>query len=372
MRQPPSQATVDLGAYEHNLNIVRGILPEDTKVCAIVKANAYGHGMIPVAKRAAQAGVHMLGVALVGEGTALREAGIETPILVMGQPLEDALADAAAHGLDVALSDRKAIETTAKAAQAQSVCTGVHLKVDTGMGRQGCAPDEALDLARRISESPHLHLAGLMTHFPIADAPETAFTLAQTARLSTIARSLRAAHIAPATVHAANSAAIVQLPQTAFGMVRPGLMAYGVWPLQRNNSDSPLRPVLRWETRVVLTKSIPAGASVGYGCTFRAIHPMRIAVLPVGYADGYPFQAGNHGHVLIQGRPCRLLGRVSMDQITVDITGVPEAAPGETAILIGRQGAESICTNDLAHWGNTIAYDILVGLGPRVERIYKS
>lgn len=367
----PSRARINLAAYAHNLAEVRKRIPDDCRIMAVVKANAYGHGAEPIARHALKHGATDLGVATVPEGMALREAGIEARILVMVQPSVDALDEALEHELELMISSAELVPTISAHAHALDRIAAIHMKLDTGMGRQGFEDDTAQPTAKRMGELGNVFLAGLATHFPTADVVEDTFTRRQLETFESWVRLLEKFDERTNTVHAANSAAIVNYGGAAsFNMVRPGLMTYGVWPSQAPPEAPCLKPVLRWEADIAVLKVLGRGETVGYGRTYTASDAMTTAVLPVGYADGYPFALGNKGEVLIRGRRCSIRGRISMDQTVVDVTGVEGVAIGDTATLIGTDGDQTITAEDLAAWANTIPYDILTGIGPRTARIY--
>ena len=366
----PSRALIDRTAYAHNLAQVRRLLPRDCLLAPVVKANAYGHGAVPLARTAVAEGAALLGVATVPEGIELREAGITAPILVLVQPDEAAIESAVRHNLELTVSSLSFAQAVSGISKRLDSTTPVHCKIDTGMGRQGIASEQAVDSVLQMKQLAGLQFAGVATHFPVADVPEDPQTNDQVCRFAEIVAVLRDTVGDIGHVHAASSGAIVYYPGSAFTMVRPGLMTYGVWGGERLPSYVKLRPVLRWETTVVLVKDLPVGATIGYNRTYTVPSRQRVALLPVGYADGYKFRLANHAEVLIRGvrRPVR--GRISMDQIVVDISRPPEVRPGDAAVLIGADGDDAITVEELARLAETIPYDILTGIGNRVERVY--
>lgn len=367
----PSRAIIDLRAYDHNLDMVRNLIPSDCAIMAVVKAEAYGHGLVPMARRAVASGVAMLGVATVDEGVALREAGIDAPVLVLVQPGEDALPLAVEHDLQLMISDVAAAERLGQVARKANKVLPIHCKIDTGMGRQGFEVDHAIADLVFITRISNVDIEGIATHFPAADLKDDPFTLNQIKVFRRLMKQLGKKGVPFEVAHAANSAAILNYADGCLSMVRPGLMTYGVWPTAPPAGSSVLRPVLRWETRVVLLKQLEAGATVGYGRTYATAKPMRAAILPVGYADGYKHRLSNKADVLIRGRRCPVRGSVNMDQIVVDVGAAGDVAAGDTATLIGSDGNETITVEELAQHAGTIPYDILVGIGPRVHREYK-
>lgn len=366
----PSRAIVDLRAYAHNLGVVRRFVGNDAHIAAVVKANAYGHGLVPVALKALECGARMLAVATIDEGLALRAAGIEAPVLVMVQLDAPIMPVAIEHRLTLMISDMATAERLGEIAHRANRVAQVHCKIDSGMGRQGFPIESAPSDLQSITRISHIDIEGIATHFPTADQPEDTFTYNQIKMFKHVLRQLDKLGIPYELAHAANSAAIVNYHGSIFNMVRPGLMCYGVWPTANVPSQPLLQPVLRWETRIVHVRHLEPGSSVGYGRTYTTRHRMRAAILPVGYADGYKHQLSNRAEVLIRGKRCPVRGSVCMDQIVVDISELPSVNPGETATLIGADGTESITAEELAQRADTIPYDILAGIGPRVPREY--
>ncbi len=366
----PSRAVIDLEAYAHNLHEVRRIIGKKVGIAAVVKANAYGHGLAPVAQRALQEGAAMLAVATVEEGMALRAAGLDGPILVMVQPGRDALPEAVAHRLTVMIGDVRTAEALGQLAHRAKRVVAVHCKIDTGMGRQGFDVAEAREAIEYITRISHIDIEGIATHFCSADIPEDTYTMGQVRAFRHLLRQLERSGIPYEVTHAANSAALLNYHASHFDLVRPGLMTYGVGTTVKPAAHADLRPVLSWRTRVIQVRHFKEGSSVGYGRTYVTPAPMTAAVLPVGYADGYRHALSNRADVLIRGRRCPVRGAVSMDQILVETTHLGEVRAGDTATLIGADGDERITAEELARAADTIPYEILAGIGPRVAREY--
>ncbi len=349
----------------HNVAAVRAHLGTDVQVMAVVKANAYGHGVGPVVL-ALSGAVEMFGVANVAEAVELREHDATTPVFILGPALPEERAEIAARRFVPALSNVE--EARAYAALAGAEPLPVHLKIDTGMGRIGIWETEAVEVAREILALAELRVTGLASHLPVADEDD-AFTRDQLAHFHATVAQLRALGIAQPIVHVENSAGIIGFPAQAGDMVRAGLMLYGSAP--RVEFQPKLRAVMTWKTRISLLRTAPAGHGVSYGRTFKTTHPTRLATLAVGYADGYQRHLSNRGaHVLIGGSRCPVLGRVTMDQIIADVSAVPEVATGDEVVLLGRQGAEEILAAELAEKSGTIAWEIFTGVSRRVERVY--
>lgn len=366
----PSRIVVDLGAYAKNLAAVQRLVHGKAAVMAVVKADAYGHGLLPVARRAVAEGAAMLGVAHIEEALALRDGGVTAPVLVMVQPPIDQFHLAIEHDARLMISDRHAAEMLGDIAHKAGKVVPIHVKVDTGMGRQGFGISHAYDDILFITRISNIDIEGVATHFPAADLVDDPFTKDQIKAFKRLLKDLDKQGVPYEMAHAANSAAILNYAEDLFSMVRPGLMTYGVWPTAAAPQKGLLNPVLRWESRIVLVKEFQAGTSIGYGRTFTTQEDMQGAIVPVGYADGYRHALANRAEVLVRGRRCPVRGAVSMDQIVVDVSRVPGVAPGEPVTLIGKDGKEEVTVEELARHAGTISYDILTGIGARVRREY--
>ena len=365
----PTAALIDLDALRHNCAEVTR-RAGGRKVLAVVKAQAYGHGAVAVSRRLVELGVDMLGVALVEEGRELRDAGITVPIVVMG-PVRPAQAAQIIGGrLTPVVYALPLAQTLSDAAAAEGGKVPVHVKVDTGMGRIGLSPEDACPFIRDLTRLPGIVVEGLMTHFADADLKDTVFASTQMDRFETLIRSLEEQGITIPLRHAANSAAVLAYDRALLTMVRPGLMLYGYDPLERRGS-SDLRPVLSLVSRIAYCKKVPAGVPISYGRTFVTRRESLIATVPIGYADGYSRSLSNKGEALVRGRRVTVAGRVCMDMIMLDVTDVPAVAEGDEVVLIGRQGEERISADDIAAKTDTIAYEVLCGIGARVPRVLK-
>lgn len=359
---------VDLDAYAHNLRHIRSLVSEDCGLIAVVKADGYGHTMIPISERAVEEGVAMLAVATVDEGVYLRSHFPEMPILVLYQPPVEALNDVIAQALRVTLNECSLGERLGDLARKAQVIVPVHCEVDTGMGRQGFGYETAVKDVQALTRISNIDVEAIMTHFPSAEIADDPFTQNQIKAFRNLLRDVGRAGVPYEISHASNSAGVVNYPAANFDMARVGLMTYGVWPTDTPPETSSLRPVARWESRVAFVRTLPGGASVGYGRTHRTQNPTEVATVLVGYGDGYTHHLSNTGEVLIRGVRCPVIGRVSMDAITVDVSGLREVAAGDRVTLIGADGEEIIRVEDLARWANTIPYEILTEISPRVER----
>lgn len=366
---PSSRAIIDFGAYSHNLDAIRSLLKPGVRMMGVVKADAYGHGLVPMAKHAVSWGVQCLGVATVDEAITLRQAQITAPIIVLFEPVADALEAIVEHDLCLVLAERSTGECLAALAEKRGKRATVHCQVDTGMGRQGFTPATAVNDIRALAALKSLHLEGICTHFPVADGPNNAYTLEQIRQFDEIAKALRDAGVTFEQKHSCNSAGVVNYPEAHFNLVRAGLMSYGVWPSETPQPPDFLRPVLEWSTRIVQVREFTPGSSISYGRTFTTPETMRAAILSVGYADGYRHRFSNRAEVLIRGVRCPVRGNVCMDQTVVDVTRVPDVKTGDRAILIGTDGDQRITAEELAPLAETIPYEILTCIGNRVARI---
>lgn len=343
-------------------------------VLAAVKANAYGHGAVKVARMIERTGcADWLGVALVSEAQQLREAGVGLPILKFSHPLDASEAWAAVlTDITLAVVDAASIDLVAEASRRAGRRASVHLKVDTGMGRIGCRPEDAVDLARRV-DAAGLELGGVFSHLPVADLPDgdsVEFTRAQAERFAAVCDAIEAARGPVQFRHLANSGAVLQHPQAWFDMVRPGIMIYGSLPDADCAASVPLEPVVTWTTRVSFVKDVAAGESIGYGRSWVAPHATKVATLPIGYGDGYSRLLSGRGRVLIGGRAYPLVGRVCMDQVMVDLGADGGVSAGDEVVLIGRSGAEQITVSEIAEQMGTIPYEVTCLITPRVGRKY--
>ena len=367
----PIVATIDLAALVQNLNQVRNLLSQPTDIIAVVKADAYGHGAVPVARALCQAGVQRLGVATVEEGLALRQAGLNAPILVLGAVLPDQVEESAANKLTPVLHDRESLAQVAAWAERRQVRMAVHVKIDTGMGRLGFRLEDLQAVADHPAWKGPLQLEGVMGHLADADGGNPSFTNTQLKKFQRAVGALRARGVEAPLVHIANSAAIIRFPASHFTAVRPGIMLYGYHTLPARVSAPDLKPVLSLTVPIVYIHVIKKGESVSYNRTFVAKRRSRIAVLPLGYADGYSRSLSNRGSVLIGGTRAPVVGRVCMDMTMVDVTNIPQTRLGMEATVIGRQGKLEITAADVAAWQKTNPYEVLCGLGPRVRRVYR-
>ncbi len=363
----PTRAVIDLAALAHNYGEVKR-RSGDRRVLAVVKAQAYGHGAVPVARRLAELGAPMLGVALVEEGRELRDSGITTSILVMGPVFPEQAGEVVRLGLTPVVFSRAFARGLSVCAEREGRTVAVHVKIDTGMGRVGLPPAEAAGLIADLVKLPGIVLEGLMTHFADADLQDRQFASMQMDRFESLIHTLDERGIAVPLRHAANSAAVLAFDRALLTMVRPGLMLYGYDPREKRG-EQVLRPVLSWVTKIAFVKRVAAGTPVSYGRTFVTRRESLIATIPVGYADGFDRALSNQGEALVRGARVPVAGRVCMDMTMLDVTDVPSAAEGDEVVLIGMQGNESITADDIAKKIGTIPYEVLCGISGRVPRV---
>lgn len=333
----------------------------------MLKANAYGHGAVELARRCKAEQVAMIGVALLEEALELRRAGITLPILVLGPLNEEQVQLALDHEVTLGVPGPEELEHVARVARERDVA--IHLKLDSGMGRMGVVESELPRVVELLRSAPRLRIDALYTHFANAGDVSDPFTNEQLARFETMVQMLRDAGITAARHHAANSAAMTR-GITPGDFARVGIALYGAEPL--DVSSPRLEPVMRWRTAIGRLKELPAGYAIGYGMTFRTTRASRIATLPIGYADGYRRGLSNLGEVLVHGKRAPIVGRVSMDLTTIDMTDIPDAAIGDEVVLLGRQGLHEITAEELARKLDTISYEVFCGVSARVPRVYRN
>jgi alanine racemase len=378
----PVWAEIDVSAVRHNASLLsRAAAP--AALCAVVKADGYGHGAVAVARAALQGGATWLAVATAEEGLALLDAGITAPVLVLSEPSPESMDDLVGRGLTMALYSRRAVQAAAQASARAGVVTDVHVKVDTGMHRVGADPAELLEIVEAVTSKPSLRFAALWTHFPVADGVEEqdrSFTEAQIRSLDAAREVLVAAGHPPPMLHAANSAGALAYPGSRLDMVRCGIALYGVSPFPvldpvfaavlDSTGAQGLRPVLSLRAKVALVRELDATERPSYGRLYSLAARSRVATVPLGYADGVPrryFSGG--GTVLVGGARRRLAGMVTMDQIVVDCGSDTDVAVGDDVVLIGPQGAESVTAMEWAEVLGTIAHEVFCGIGARVPRV---
>jgi alanine racemase len=359
---------IDLAALRSNFHIVRDHLENKPLILAVVKANAYGHGAVPVSKTLLEEGAAVLGVATVDEARELREGGIEGRILILGRMVEADIPAALRWHTEITLQHPEMAHWVSEAAISKGVTVPVHLKVDTGMTRLGFYWETAYDEIMKVLQLPGLDLRCVFTHFANADLGDREFTQRQIHRFEDLNLTLRQSGV-EACHHLSNSAAILTGQTPTDCGARPGIMLYGSSPSE-NIPGNGLVPILSWKCRVLQVKEVPEGTGISYGHDFVTSRPSHIATISVGYADGYLRCLTNRGQVLIGGNRAPVVGRVTMDMTMVDVTDLPEVKAGDEVVLIGRQGEDTIMAEEVAAWADTINYEIFCALSHRVPRYY--
>ncbi|TDA66957.1 MAG: alanine racemase [Clostridia bacterium] len=368
----PVWAEVDLRAIKHNLRAIRGLLAPGTGLMAVVKANAYGHGLVEVSRAVLEAGASWLGVAIPEEAAELRAAGVQAPILVLGYTPAEQGPEMAALGVSVCLSSMEQARAIAAGVQKAGLKIKSHIKIDTGMGRLGFLYSRAVQEVSRMAGLPGLEVEGIFTHFAAADAADTGFAREQLQRFRQVVADMARLGLHFRWQHAANSAAVARLPESHFNLVRPGIMLYGCSPLEPGQ-DLPvkLQPAMSFRARIAMVKEVPPGTPISYGCTYVTGERARIATLPVGYADGYSRGLSNCGQVLVDGNRIPVVGRVCMDHVMVDVSRVAAAGVGQEVILWGPGEKGCLPVEEVADKVSTISYELLCAVGPRVPRVYR-
>lgn len=349
---------IDLDALAHNFDYLRK-RAGGARIMAMVKANAYGHGAFAVGRHLARLGCDMLACAQASEVGDLRKAGVHLPVLLLNPALPFEIGQAVRAGVEFCAGSREEILRLARAAGGRKPIR-IHVKMDTGMGRLGCPPGETGALCALVRARKGLELAAVMSHFACADSDP-----GMTRRQWNLFRQYAPPGV---PLHISNSAGLLAYPEMSCSLVRPGIALYGYNPVEGQTS-SLLRPVLSWHARVLMVKEVAKGATLSYGATFRAPKPMRVATVAAGYADGYSRLHSNRAMVLVNGRRCPVVGRVTMDMILVDVGRAGKVVPGTQVTLIGKQGKQRITAEDLARWSNTICYEVLTGIGVREPRM---
>ncbi len=359
------RAEINLDAIRHNLTEIRRHINPASKLCAVVKADAYGHGALAVSKVAVECGADFLAVATVDEGLELRRAGFVLPILILGLIPSSAAEIVVANDLIAAVADLELAKKISAAAVNLNKFAKIHLKVETGMGRIGVAADNAVALAVEISRLPNVELEGMFSHFADADNDDRTFTRRQIEIFSDVAKKIREAGVTLKIVHLAESAAILDIPDAHFDMVRAGIITYGLYPAPNVRRTIELFPAMKLVARIVQMKKIPAGTSIGYGREFVAQRESLIGTLPIGYADGY-IRAYKNFHVDIRGKLAPIAGRICMDQTMIDVTDIAGVAVGDEVILFG---SDAVTIDDAANHLRTINYEVTCLISARVPRI---
>lgn len=365
-----TRAVINLDHLAHNIQCIRELTGPDKKMCAAVKADGYGHGAVETAKKCLDCGADFLAVATVNEAVHLREAGINAPIILFSLAIKAEIPDLVQYGLTPFAGDADYVTILNNEAASQGRYIKVHMKIDTGMGRIGVSPENALQLARKITQASHLTLEGCCTHCPVSDSADEgdrAFTAYQIKLFSETIEHIRKNGINPGIVHAANSGAIISYKNAHFDMVRPGICLYGYYPDSRMDKSIAFKPVMQLISRVAFIKTIKKGTSISYGRTWYAPRDTRIATVPVGYGDGFSRLLSNRGRVLIKGRSYPIVGRICMDQFMVDLGRGSDVANNDEVILFGYTNG-AMTAEDIAGYTGTIPYEVTCNINQRVPR----
>ncbi|MFH1888782.1 MAG: alanine racemase [Candidatus Omnitrophota bacterium] len=362
----PTWAEVNLNNLAHNFRQIKRLLAPETKIMVCVKADAYGHGLIPVSKKLVSCGVDYLGVASIDEGIKLREAGIRIPILILGLILKKDIRPVFKYKLTVTVCDEDLARALNNKARLAGRRVNVHINVDTGMGRIGVLHKDAEEFVKKIHKLKYVNIEGIFTHFPFADTNRD-FTSSQIDLFSCLIKKLNKAGIHMPLAHAANSMGVIGYKKSHFNMVRPGLALYGLYP--KNNLKIDLKPVMSLKSRILFIKRLPKDCGISYGHAYITGRPATVITLPIGYGDGYPRNLSNCALVLIGGKRFRISGMICMDQIMVDVAN-SRVKLGDEVVFIGAQGKNKITAEELASLSGTISYEIVCGLGSRVPRVY--
>lgn len=367
--QRPTWIEVDLDAIAHNLHLVRDLVGLDVGVMVVLKADGYGHGAVRIARTVLNHGARMLGVACLSEAVALRRASIEAPILILGYTPAWQARETVRNEIRATVFDLETIQAFSRAGRELGHKAQVHVKVDTGMGRLGLLLHEVIPVLSQAGVLPNVEIEGLFTHFSTADESDKTYTYAQLARFRLLLCELEAKGISIPIIHAANSAALLTIPEARFNMVRLGIALYGLAPSQETSLPPGFQPTLAFKTRVAQVKTLPPGSYVSYGNTYQTTGEERIAVIPVGYADGFRRAPAHWGQVLIHGQRAPVVGRVCMDQTMIRVNHIPNVRQGDEVVLIGRQGDAELTVDQVAEQLGTISYEVVSEILARVPRI---
>lgn len=366
----PTRASIDLDAVQYNIRQIRSLIPATTSITAVVKANAYGHGSIPVSRAVLAAGANNLAVAIPEEGMELRASGFRCPIWVLGLSLTEQASLFADYDLTATAATLESLQAFHRSGVSRQRKIQVMLKIDTGMNRVGVQPTDVLALVEAGRQLSGIRLAGVFTHFAAADEADPDYTSLQLKRLGSVLDELERKGVSLPLTSAANSAATLVHPAARFDAVRPGIILYGLPPDPAMSLPFALRPAMSLTTRIVQIKKVPADTPVSYGCTYRTASPTWLATLPVGYADGYSRALSNKAPVLVGGIRRRVVGRVCMDQTVIDLGPDCDAKVGDEAVLFGLQGNAEITLTELAVLAGTINYELACAVSQRVPRVY--
>jgi len=366
----PNWVEIDLDAIAHNCREIKKWIGEKTELAAVIKGNAYGHGIAMVAKTALENGATRFAAARVDEGVVVRKAGIEAPILVLGYVPAEEMENVVKWRITPPIMHWHTAKAVSEISSSQGVVTPVHVKVDTGMGRFGLLPDEVVDFVKRLIELPGIRLEGLYTQFAVADEADKTYTYKQWDVYKKVLKDLEETGIHIPIRHVCNSAATLNFPEMHLEMVRCGTAIYGHYPSPVTNHSVPLHSAMTLKSRVGRIRTLPPGSSISYGRTYITTRPTTVALVPIGFGDGLSRNLSNKGSVLIRGKRAPIVGRVCMDQCIVDVSGIPEVQQDDEVVLFGRQGGAEITAEDIASLMDSINYVVLETVTARVPRVY--
>lgn len=366
----PAWIEIDLSALKNNYNFIRSKINTQTKIAAVVKANAYGHGAVRVAQKLSQLGVEYFCVGSPDEGIELRDAGIEKQIIVLAEILPSQYADILKGNLIQTAASLESLQGLNQAAEQAGQIISVHLKIDTGMGRIGFLNRDLPEVYNKAVKLENIKVEGLLSHLARADEENKEFSYQQLQKFNSALEKIKNAGFKLPLLHIANSAAVIDLKETSLDLVRPGIMLYGLLPSDQLTQTADIKPLLSFKTRVVQLRQLPAGSAVSYGSTYKTESEEKLAVLPIGYKDGYPRLLSNQGEVLIKGQRAPIRGRVCMGQTIVSVDQIENVEVGDEVVLIGKQGNDEISAAEIADLCGTINYEIVCNLSERLEKVY--
>jgi len=371
-----TRAEIDLQAFRHNFQYLRDYISPQTRIMAVVKADAYGHGALPCARVAVEGGADYLGAGVIEEGIEFRQSGLETPILILGSIFPDEVEDLVRHDLSTIVCTLPLAQALAKEAKKQNKTTSMHIKVDTGMNRLGVSPEHLPELLNQISNLPNLKIEGVSTHFASADDEDLSITQAQLKKFQAALACLKKGD--SPLIHCSNTSALFKYPESHFDMVRPGLILYGAHPsptlqavINEKENLSPFQPVMQWKSQIILVKPVAKDQPVSYSGSFTTQRDSLIATLPIGYADGLHRSLSNKMDILIGGKRAPQIGNICMDMTLIDVTEIQDVQAGDEVVLFGKQEGQTITVEEMATKAGTIPYEILCNVGKRVPRVYR-
>ncbi|KAA3614071.1 MAG: alanine racemase [Calditrichaeota bacterium] len=365
----PAWVEINLGRLENNFVLINADRPRHLKFLTVVKDQAYGHGAIEISQAALRAGASYLGVVTLDEALQLRQNKIQAPILIFGERSQDEIATSISNSLTCCINDKMIALSAIETARKLKKNLTIHIEIDTGMSRYGIRWDEAAEFITFIAQIPEFNFEGIFTHFAMSDETDKSYAMLQLERFNTLLSEIRKKDISVQLLHASNTGGFLDLPMANFDMVRMGILPLGVYPSKVCRRIPGLLPVMSVKSKIAAIRDLKIGDKVGYGMRYTAETPRRIAVLPLGYGDGYP-RVRNRGEVLVHGKRAPIIGGNAMDAMMVDITHIPESRQWDEVVIMGNQGEEEISVHEIAELKGSVSYDILTGWRSRLPRIY--